>query len=140
MTYKIRAVIEVLAKPEKAAVLMLKEIAKLVDKREKIRVLEEKHAKPENIGGDFFTAFVELELEVDDFSNLVGFIIDFGPVSIEIIEPEDLVEIDVGDMEAVLNDLIGKIQDYDKKLKLVTAEYLKFRKKATQGKQDSSKH
>ena len=129
MKYKVRVVIEVVARPEKAAELMLQEIVKLVKKRRVINVLNEKHAKPEPVSKEFFTAFVELELEIQELSNVIGFIIDFGPVSLEILKPEDVVEIDAGDLEAVLNDLIGKVQDYDKKLKLVTAEYLKLRKK-----------
>ncbi|MBR9678956.1 MAG: hypothetical protein GON13_01705 [Nanoarchaeota archaeon] len=134
MTFKIRAMLEGAAKhsdPEKAKEALsnyLKELVNVMNQRESITVLADKLEKPKLTGDNIFTNFVEVTVEIKNFSGMLGFIIDFGPINIEILEPEGVVKIDSGELEGVTNDFIAKIHEYDKRLKAITAAFLKLQK------------
>jgi hypothetical protein len=132
MSFKIRAMLEGAAKhsdAEKAKEALtnyLKELVNVMNQREDITVLTDKLEKPKVSGDNIFTSFVEVTAEIKDFSGVLGFIIDFGPINIEILEPEGVVEIDSGELEGVINDFIAKIHEYDKRLKVITTAFLKL--------------
>ena len=134
MSFKIRAIIEGAAKHKdgkkaKGALSdYLKEIVNLINQRNDITVLADKVETPKLISDNVFTSFVEVTVEIKNFSGVLGFIIDFGPVNIEILEPEGVVKIDSGELEGVINDFIAKIHEYDKRLKAITAAFLKVQK------------
>ena len=106
----------------------LKELVNVMNQRDDITVLEDKLEKPKVSGDNIFTSFVEVTVKLKTFSQVLGFIIDFGPINIEILEPEGLVKIDSGELEGVINDFIAKIHEYDKRLKAITAAFLKVQK------------
>jgi len=134
MSFKIRAIIEGAAKhtdnkkAKNALSDYLKEIVNLINQRNDITVLADKVEKPKSTGNNVFTSFVEVIVEIKNFSGVLGFIIDFGPINIEILEPEGVVKIDSGELEGVINDFIAKLHEYDKRLKAITAAFLKVQK------------
>jgi len=80
-----------------------------------------------------FSGFVEFRAEVETFSTLVGLVFDWMPSSVEIIEPEKIAE-NTRELNNVLNDLAGKLHQYDaavKKLKartiILTKELAKYK-------------
>jgi len=69
---------------------------------------------------DVFGTFCEVEIEFKDFSKLLGFMIDYMPTSVEIIEPPE-IKINLHDVNAFISDFMAKLHTYDevtKKLKL----------------------
>ena len=134
MSFKIRAMLEGAAKHEdsnkakEALSNYLKELVNVMNQRENLTVLEDKLEKPKTEGNNIFTSFVEVTVKVETFSEVLGFIIDFGPINIEILEPEGIVGIDSGELEGVTNDFIAKIHEYDKRLKAITTAFLKLQK------------
>jgi len=72
--------------------------------------------------------FAELELQVKEMGALIDFCFDFMPSSIEILEPE---KIDGArePLTNLLNDLIGRLHQYDMLLKNLHAENIMLKKK-----------
>ena len=121
---KIRAILEVLGRPENAVKLTLENIVKRVDDRKNISVLSKHFSKLKSEERGFFSAFVELDLEFEEFGEVIGFMLDFGPISLEILSPEELV-LDAGSVEASLNELLTKFHTFDNQVKVLAAKILK---------------
>ncbi len=103
-------------------------LIKLMGERESIQVVKSKIKDPIVVSEQLHNAFTEVTLEISSFADLIGFIIDFGPINLEILEPEDKAVMEIDELESVLGDLIAKISEYDRNLKLVTSELLKVKK------------
>lgn len=126
-----RAIIELFGKPANAIELALKEIVKKIGERENIEIQNTEYGKPEQKQQGYYTAFVEVTIKTKKFDDLIGFLIDFGPTNIEILEPEQ-IKITNDELETSLNDLLGKIHEFDKKLKTITTHYLQLEQKLNQ--------
>ena len=120
MKIVLRANIEILGKPETAVTSTLENIAARIEKRNSITLLKKKIEKLKKEEQGFFSSSLEVEVSVEDFSDMVGFILDFGPINIEILEPEN-ISFDSGDIEEGLNQLLGKFHDFDNKVKILAA-------------------
>ncbi len=121
--FEIRCIIELFGKPADALLKVLDNIIKSIKEREEVELLKFEHGKPENVKGEFFSAFTEVTVRIRDIEKLIGFLIDFGPVNIEILKPVGEVVIDSNDLESVLNDLMNKIHEFDNRLKVVGSKY-----------------
>ncbi len=91
-------------------------------KIEKPTIIKQKTEEIKKAVGEkeVFGAFCELEMEFKDFSKLLGFMIDYMPASIEIVEPSE-IKMSLNEMNGFLADFMGKLHLYDevtKKLKL----------------------
>lgn len=69
----------------------------------------------------FFT-FTEMEIDFNNFEELIGFSLDYMPSSIEILD--DKVDIKREEIENVVNDLLAKLHQYDMTLKNLRAELM----------------
>lgn len=118
-----RAIIEVFGKPKEAVEQMLREIVKKIKERDEIKVIKEDYNEAEPAQKEFFTAFVEVTLDVPNVETLLGFLIDFGPTNVEILEP-DMIQIPNTELESAVNDLLNKIHEMDRNLKMITAKYV----------------
>jgi|SRR3989304_2593928 len=120
---KTRIIIELLGKPlehmEKTLVLLgdafcdnLPE-AKVIKKKVRPPVLME--------GTDMYSAFFEFEVDVKNLGTLIGIIFDYMPSSVEIIEPEELVDTTIS-INGLLNDLAIRLHQYDDIIKKFSAQ------------------
>ena len=135
---KSRMIIEVLGHPPEALTKALEKIMNEVKNR--ANVLKQEFAEPKKVGEKMlYSAFVEFECEVERFQDFIGLIIDFGPTSIEIIEPEK-IEMGAQDLQAAINDLIMKFQEFTNKLRATNITNILLQKKLQQKlPQESSK-
>jgi len=69
----------------------------------------------------FWSTFVELDVEVEKIEEITAICFDYMPSSIEIIEPIDL-KIKNQDFSNLMNDLLAKLHRYDMVLKNLNAE------------------
>lgn len=107
-------IIEVLGKPadyiEKSINIAIEEL----EKNKKVDILEKKvyPAKLVPNTKEVFTTFAEVEILVPEVSKLIEIIFDYMPSSVEITEPASFA-MKLEDANAVLNDLIGRLHQYD---------------------------
>ena len=116
-------IIEVLGKPADYIVGSLNLAVEALEKNKKAEVLAKK-IHPATLVKDtkeVYTTFAEVEILVPEMSKLVEIIFDYMPSSIEILEPTSF-SLKLEDANAVLNDLIGRIHQYDAVLKKMRLE------------------
>lgn len=129
--YKTRMIIELLGAPQDYLVMMLHKIIDEVRKRGK--VTKDVYAKPKKAGDVYYSTFVEFECELDSLEKLFGIAVDLGPSVIEVLEPKE-IRINSGEFQLVLNDLVAKIHEMDKTIKILKAQNMEFQKKVLQQK------
>jgi hypothetical protein len=115
-----KAIIQVLGSPKEHLEKSLKLLSEDLEK--KYNVLEKKVSEPKKEGEKFFSSFIDAEMSFQSFSEMMGFVIDFHPSSIEIIEPEEITESSI-ELTGILNDLIGKIHRMDSQTRALFAKY-----------------
>jgi len=68
-----------------------------------------------------FSSFVDLEMEFNNFKDIVGFCFDYMPSSIDIIKP-DKANLESKELMDMLNDLMAKLHNLDMRVKNLIAE------------------
>ncbi len=68
-----------------------------------------------------FSSFVDLEMEFNEFKDIIGFCFDYMPSSIDIIKPEKL-NLESKHVMDMLNDLMAKLHNLDMRVKNLIAE------------------
>ncbi len=118
----VRVIIEIIGAPKEHVDETLKDVEEHLKQQSDMKVIKSNFFKAEQMKDKpFFSAFLEDEIEFKDFDKLSGFIFDFMPSSIEILEPY-IFEVPVSDLNAMLNDLIAKLHQYDMVIKNLRAE------------------
>ena len=120
---KTRFIIEIVGKPiehiGKAIVMVGESFGK--DQKE-VKVTKRSVREPVQLpDSEFFSAYVEFEADVKDISTVMGLIFDYMPSSVEIIEPETLVE-RTPFINSLLNDLAERLHQYDHHLRELKAQ------------------
>ena len=101
---------EVIAVTEEAAESSLKKHVELIGKEPDLMIYNvdykktEKTPHPFEKGKEAYTKVVEIELIARRFENLVYFVLNYAPSSIEIMEPNK-IEIPMGEAQNVLNSM-----------------------------------
>jgi len=75
-----------------------------------------------------FSTFAEVEVEIKEFDELVGICLDYLPSSVEILKP-DKFNLESKDFENFINDLLGKLHQYDMVVKNLKAQNMLLNKK-----------
>jgi hypothetical protein len=73
-----------------------------------------------------YTSHVEFEGQAPSFHKLLLFALMHGPSVLEILDPPELY-ITAGELQDILADVIAKVQNMDKDIKLLAAENKKFK-------------
>jgi len=104
-----KIIVEIVGSPEEYVKNIIdvksKEIA------EHFEVIHTELGEPKKISEKFHSAFMEIEMLFPDISTLMGFIFDYMPSSIEIIEPEEITE-DTHNFSDILNDLAVRLHQH----------------------------
>lgn len=82
-------------------------------------------------GKEIWTGFLEIYAEIKNIETLIGIIFDYLPSSVEIEEPQELM-FPVAHINGVLNDLAGRLHQYDATVKLLKTKLI-IEKKAKAG-------
>jgi len=120
-TMTVRSIIEIAGFPAEHVKETLELVIDKVKKSKQIKILSSKVNDPNPISEKFFSGFVELELVFEDFDSIMGFVLDYMPSSIEIIQPETWTE-DTKKLTFFINDLIAKLHNIDAQLKVLKAK------------------
>ena len=122
---KIRAmvVLEVIGKPPEHLAEVLEKVIGEIDKEKGVTVIGKniKDPKPLKENENFFTAFAEVELEVDEIINLVIVMFKFMPAHLEIIFPE-ILAISNNSWGDILNELARRMHGYDEIARMLQHE------------------
>ena len=116
---QIKVIIEIIGTPKEHVLNTLNLVSENISKNYK--VISKDIREPVKHTEKFFSSFIEIEFIVPNFSELIGFIIDFHPSSVEIIEPEEIKE-SAQSLTFVLNDFISKIHRMDIQIKTLMAK------------------
>ena len=118
---KVRVIIEILGSPKEHVEETINRVVKKIEDEEReIRLINGKSYEATEVKG-LWSTFAELELEFNKLYDLIGFSFDYMPSVIEILEPER-IDINMGDVNELLNDLLAKLHNYDMVTKNLSAE------------------
>ena len=78
-----------------------------------VKILEREVHEAKEVHKGIWSMFADVELLVKDFPTVILILFDFMPSSIEIIEPEDSIKMDVRELSSAINDLVGKMHHLD---------------------------
>lgn len=127
-----RVIIEILGAPKEHVESTMKMVVEELEKREEIKILKKDFAEAENVKDeklkDFWSSFVEVDLESEDIESLIGICFDFMPSSVEIIEPSDF-RLNSRQVDDVLNDLLEKLHKFSMAMRNIHAENVLLKKK-----------
>jgi len=115
-----KIVIEILGRPKEHVEDTMKKIVDKLKDEEKVKLLKETTYKAEEIE-KMWSTFSDLEIEVEDVSQLVDICFDYMPSSIEILEPHKM-DLETKKVSDLLNDLMAKLHKVDMLLKNTVAE------------------
>jgi len=107
-------ILEILGRPEDHVKQALNDLVKKLGEEEGVNVLREQFFDPRKVedSKDLFTAFVEIEAEMDSLDKYFGVLFAYMPSNVEIISPEKL---SVSNLEfnEVGTRLMHRLHEYD---------------------------
>jgi hypothetical protein len=124
---KTRFIIEVMGKPKEIVEETLKKVAESIEDRYEVINKELSELKLLD-GSDIFSAFVEIEFKTNSFEDFFLAVIDFGPTVVEILEPSE-ISIPNSELQAVISDLISKLNLMSKAIQALKINNLKQKNK-----------
>ena len=110
---RFRTIIEILGKPKEHIEKALKEYVTQIDDDDNFMVLEKEYVPAEEKGKGMFGAFAELEIVSKSVPAMIGFCFDFMPSTMEIIKPEEGINIETKDLTNMLMDLQARLHKVD---------------------------
>lgn len=119
-----KLIVEIAGSPESHVAETLKLLAsKFAEGNPEVRVKKAEVNTTKKIpeSENFFSGFIEFEIEVASIAAMMGLVIDYLPSSIDIIGPEDIKESSIN-LAEILNDLSGRLHQYDSEVKTLKAE------------------
>ena len=119
---KIRAtlIIEVAGRPPEHLVESMRSHIENLNRKKGIFLINQKISDAKKIEPseeELYTCFAEVEIELNNLSNLIEVILDFMPSSVEITSPLN-VELNCQEATMFANDLAGRLHRYDEIAKI----------------------
>lgn len=101
-----RFIIEIAGKPvQNVSAALEKFKIKFEEENENFKLIEIDLNEPElNEENGLYVGFLDLECKFEDISKLLGFVADYTPTSVEIVEP-DTLKFDTSEFSGILNDV-----------------------------------
>jgi len=126
----IKALIEIVGFPEAHVNETMEKVVEKLEKENGIRIINKKIGKAEKVK-EMFSSFADLELDMDDIENLMSFCFNYLPSSVEIQDVTELT-IKTKNLTGSLNDMLGKIHEYNHLLTNIHAENIMLKQKLGQ--------
>jgi len=116
-------ILEVLGRPPEHLTETLEKLAKEIDEEKGVDVKEKKINEPILMKDqkEFYTSFMEIEVEVEEILILAILMFKYMPAHIEIITPE-LIILSNNGWNDVLNELTRRLHGYDEMARVLQAE------------------
>ena len=107
-------IIEILGKPQEYVMEMLDKMLKQMDEEKGVKVIGHfiSEIKKVDESSDFFSGFMDIELETETLDYLMVVCFKYMPAHIEIITPE-IVSLKNNEMNAFFNELVRRLHAYD---------------------------
>lgn len=129
---KAMMIIEILGKPAEHVVETLENMIKQIDEEKGVQVVNKKISDPKKIepkegekklpeGQEFYSAFAEIEVEVEEVFLLSALMFKYMPAHIDVISPENLT-ISNNDWNSIFNELVRKLHGYDEIARVIQIE------------------
>ena len=112
MVFTVRAVIEVLGRPESHVTEVIIKVIEKLKLDEGITVIKSEISAPEVIKESFFASYAEVEVKILNFSKLLNFCYDYLPTTIEILDSEKIV-MSARELSNGLNDSLYRLHQYN---------------------------
>ncbi len=125
---KVRIIFQVMGWPPEVLNQTLKKVVDQI--RNSWKIISEDYSEPEKIkeAKNMYSSFVEFVAEAPDFAQLFSFVLNYAPSVIEVLEPREIV-VSMDQLQDSLADLTAKLQDLDKRIKLLSAENVQLKSK-----------
>ena len=118
----VRTIIEILGSPEEHVNKTMDLILKKLEQTRGIKIIKKELFKAKKIKDKpFWSTFVEIEMAVKNLDILIGYCFDFLPSSVEILNTDD-IDMKNDDATDFINELLGRLHQYDMTLKNIFAE------------------
>ena len=140
-----RAIVEIVGKPKEHVEGAIKMVVEKTEEIEGLKIerkeiapikslkdekLEKTEDKIQQLSGELFSTFAELDLRAETIDPIASFCFEFMPSSIEIMEPEK-TEVKLKDISKLLNDILSKIHNADMAVKRLNFENTTLKNNAT---------
>jgi len=116
-------ILEAVGKPPEYLNQVLKDIVTRIDNEEGVKVLSKSFNEPKVIKEreNFYTTFVEVEVEVEEIIQLARIILKYMPVHMEIVYPE-LIALTNNGWNEIFNELLIILHRYDETARIIQVE------------------
>lgn len=115
-------ILEILGRPKENVAEALNTVVVRMGAEKGVKILNKTYHEPNPIEkSDLFTAFAEVELELDSLMTYLTVIFTYMPSNIEIIRPEKITLNNI-EMNEIGNSLVQRLHHYDALAKNVLAE------------------
>jgi len=118
-----RAILEIVGKPKEHIETSLHDYISKISKESKFFLVESniEEALEVESDKDMYSTFAEIEFLTKDLTDLMGFVIDYMPSSIEVVQPAGM-SVQASFLSNMLTELAGKLHLIDGVLKKTNAE------------------
>ncbi|HLC54952.1 MAG TPA: hypothetical protein VJJ75_00300 [Candidatus Nanoarchaeia archaeon] len=126
---KTRVIAEVIGSPEAHVNTVMQSLVEKMGTRKEITITKKEIFKAKKMEKQpLWSTFTEAEISFRDIQALLNFCFDFMPSSVEILSPESLA-CKQKELSDFVNDLIGRLHQYDMILKNIHAENVVLKRK-----------
>ena len=116
-------ILEIIGKPAEHLIETLEQISKEMGEEKGVKMINKKISEPTELKDriDFFTAFAEIEVEIEEALQLAILMFKYMPAHVEVVSPESLVLTNnaYGD---ILSELTRRLHKYDEVARVVQME------------------
>ena len=126
-----RITIEMMGSPPEFVESSLKKVEEKI--RGEYRVYEVRYEKPVKVGDMYYSVFFEMELEFKDIEQMFGFILDYGPSTIEVLESKP-IKVEPLKLQNAANDTTAILHELLKQINLLKAQIKLLQRKALEDK------
>ncbi len=112
MSYTIRAIIEVMGKPQEHVEQVMKQVVENLKKEPETEVIQSHIAPTEKAKAEIFSTFAEVEVKLTTLNRLNHFCFHYLPSSIEILDT-DKITLTARELSGTLNDILTRLHKYN---------------------------
>ncbi|PJE81754.1 hypothetical protein COU58_00815 [Candidatus Pacearchaeota archaeon CG10_big_fil_rev_8_21_14_0_10_32_42] len=128
-------IIEVMGRPKEHLIETLEDLSLQVNSEKGVTILNKKIKEPTQIPDkDLFTAFVELEFEIEEPLTLMTLMFKYMPSHVEVIEPENFT-FKNSEFNELFNEITRRLHRYEELVRVLQLQ-LAQEKKKSEGKKD----
>jgi len=132
----IKSIIEVIGFPAEHVDKTMLNVLEKLKKEDGIKIVNKQIYNAKQVK-QFFSSFVELELDIDNLTRVIHFCMDYHPSSIE-IEDRGEIKVNTQEINNALNDLIATLHKYNMITKSQEAQLIKLKKEKSSTSSHSS--